>query len=185
MHIFTIILIATGLAMDAFAVSLAAASMGYARGARPAFRLAFHFGLFQFFMPILGWLLGISVVGFIEHVSHWIAFGLLAFVGGKMVYGYFQPADSAFTKNPTKGMALVVLSIATSIDALAIGLSLAVLKVGIIYPCIMIGVITSFLSLVAIYIGNKLNNRFGKIMELVGGVILIGIGVKILVQGLG
>ena len=175
-----IIVIAVGLAMDAAAVSLAAAASGFAKDGRAVFRLAFHFGLFQFMMPVIGWLLGISFVSYLKAFDHWIAFGLLLFVGGRMILSGMDSSQTALKKDPSRGMTMVMLSIATSIDALAIGLSLAMLDVNIWYPSVMIGIITGGMSLLAIGIGKRLGVLFGKRMEVVGGLILVFIGSRIL-----
>jgi putative Mn2+ efflux pump MntP len=174
-----IIIIAVGLAMDAAAVSLAAAASGFAKDGRAVFRLAFHFGLFQFIMPVIGWGLGIGFVSYLKAFDHWIAFGLLVFVGGRMILSGMDGSQTAHKKDPSRGMTMVMLSIATSIDALAIGLSLAMLDVNIWYPSVMIGIITGGLSLVAIGIGKRLGVLFGKRMEIVGGLILVFIGSRI------
>lgn len=179
-----IIIIAVGLAMDASAVSLAAAAAGFAKDARAKFRLSFHFGLFQFLMPVLGWLMGIGFVSHFKAFDHWIAFGLLAFVGFRMIREGMETSENAQKKDPSRGMTMVMLSVATSIDALAIGLSLAMLEVNIWYPSAMIGVITAGMSLLAIKIGTKLGVMFGKRMEIFGGVILLCIGSRILITHL-
>jgi putative Mn2+ efflux pump MntP len=179
-----IILIASGLAMDASAVSLAAAASGYADTTRAKFRLSFHFGLFQCLMPVLGWLLGISFVSYVASFDHWIAFVLLAFVGGRMVLSGMNTSVESHTNDPSRGFTLVMLSIATSIDALAIGLSLAMLDVTIWYPSVIIGITTSCFCLLAIGIGRRLGAAFGKRMEIFGGVILITIGLRILLSHL-
>ncbi len=175
-----IIIIALGLAMDASAVSLAAAAAGFANDGRARFRLSFHFGLFQFMMPVLGWLLGISFVSYFKSFDHWIAFLLLGFVGIRMIREGMDKSADTHKKDPSRGMTMVMLSVATSIDALAIGLSLAMLEVNILYPSVMIGVITSGMSLFAIKIGTKLGVLFGKRMEILGGLVLIAIGARIL-----
>jgi len=180
MTTFEIIIIAIGLAMDASAVSLAAAAAGFAKDARARFRLSFHFGLFQFFMPVLGWLLGISFVSHFKVFDHWIAFFLLAFVGIKMIREGINKSSEIQKEDPSRGMTMVMLSVATSIDALAVGLSLAMLDVNIWYPSAIIGVITAGMSLAAIKIGTKLGMMFGKRMEIFGGFILILIGSRIL-----
>ncbi len=180
MTTFEIIIIAIGLAMDASAVSLAAAAAGFAADARAKFRLSFHFGLFQFLMPVLGWLMGISFVSHFKAVDHWIAFCLLAFVGIRMIREGMEITPEKQKKDPSRGMTMVMLSVATSIDALAIGLSLAMLEVNIWYPSVMIGIITSGMSLLAIKIGTKLGVMFGKRMEVFGGIILLFIGFRIL-----
>ena len=180
MTTFEITIIAVGLAMDASAVSLAAAAAGYASNARAVFRLSFHFGLFQFLMPVLGWFLGIGLASHFKTFDHWIAFFLLAFVGIRMIREGMDKSPGKQKNDPSRGMTMVMLSVATSIDALAIGLSLAMLEVNIWYPSIMIGVITTVMSFFAIKIGVKLGVLFGKKMEIFGGIILIFIGTRIL-----
>ncbi len=184
MTFFEIVIISIGLAMDASAVSLAAAAAGFAKDGRARFRLSFHFGLFQFFMPVLGWFMGIAFVSYFKAVDHWIAFGLLGFVGGRMIMEGLDRSVETQKKDPSKGMTMVMLSVATSIDALAIGLSLALLDVNIWYPSLMIGVITCAMSLLSIQIGMRLGVLFGKRMEIFGGIILIGIGARILLSHL-
>ncbi len=179
-----IILIALGLAMDAFAVSLGAGATRYVNGPRPVFRLSFHFGLFQALMPVLGWLAGLSVAQLIAQVDHWIAFALLAFVGARMIRSGLDADREMHTSDPSRGGTLVMLAVATSIDAFAVGLSLAMLRVNILYPALVIGVITGGLSLVALLIGSRLGKVFGKRMEIVGGLILIGIGLRVVISHL-
>lgn len=184
MSLFEILAIAVGLAMDASAVSLGAGATAYARNARARFRLSFHFGLFQCLMPIVGWVLGTSVADRIASIDHWIAFTLLALVGSRMIRGAFQEEETSYNNDPSRGTTLVLLAIATSIDALAVGLTLAMLNVEVVSASVTIGVVTGLLSLLAIRLGNRLGTRFGKRMEVVGGVILLVIGVRILVQHL-
>ncbi len=184
MDLIEIIVIAIGLAMDASAVSLVAAASGFAKDSRSTFRLAFHFGLFQFFMPVIGWLLGVSFVSYFSAFDHWIAFGLLSFVGGRMILSGLDPNMESGSKDPSRGFTLVMLSVATSIDALAIGLSLAMLDVNIWYPSVIIGIITAFLAFLSIMIGRKIDALIGKRMEIFGGVILIIIGIRILITHL-
>jgi putative Mn2+ efflux pump MntP len=170
--------------MDAAAVSLAASAAGYAGNPRAVFRLSFHFGLFQFLFPVLGWFLGLGLLVFIQAVSHWVAFLLLMFVGGRMVKSGLDPDAESHARDPSRGMTMVMLSIAVSIDALAVGLSFAMLGVTIWYPSIVIGVVTSGMSLLAIRIGRHLGAMLGKRMEIVGGLVLIGIGFRILLTQL-
>ena len=184
MGLFDIVLIAAGLAMDASAVSLAAAAAGFAGNGRAVFRLAFHFGLFQFLMPVLGWFLGVGFVSYFKAFDHWVAFGLLAFVGGRMIMAGFSDGEEAIVKDPSRGMTMVMLSIATSIDALAVGLSLAMMDISIWYPAVIIGVITAGFSLLAIAAGKRLGTLLGKRMEILGGFVLIFIGLRILVSEL-
>jgi putative Mn2+ efflux pump MntP len=176
------LMIAVGLAMDAFAVSLAAGTSGQAIGGRAAFRLSFHFGLFQFMMPVIGWFLGAAIAPQISSFDHWIAFALLVFVGVRMICSGFNQGGEVWATDPSRGLTLVMLAVATSIDALAIGLSLAMLRVRIWYPSVVIGVVTGGLSLVGLRVGTRLGVRFGKRMEVAGGAILALIGIRILLS---
>ncbi len=182
MGLIEILLIAVGLAMDAFAVSIAAGASGKAVGGRASFRLSFHFGLFQFLMPVIGWFAGTRIAPLISGIDHWTAFGLLAFVGVRMILSGAGSRPKAYDIDPSRGLTLLVLSIATSIDALAIGLSLAMIGVEIWYPSIVIGVVTAGLSFAGVRLGNRLGTRFGKRMEIAGGVVLILIGLRILLD---
>jgi manganese efflux pump family protein len=178
-----VLFLALSMAMDAFTVSLIAGSLPEIRGVRPAFRLAFHFGLFQFLMPVLGWLAGSSVEPFIRGFDHWIAFALLAFVGVRMIYAAWRHSTVHMT-DPSRGWTLVLLSVAVSIDALAVGLSLGVLGIPVMYPAIVIGVTTGALSVVGLQLGHGFGPRLGRPFEIIGGLILIGIGVRIVVSHL-
>jgi putative Mn2+ efflux pump MntP len=180
----SILLIAVGMAMDAFAVSLGIGTTRQACLPRPIFRLSFHFGLFQFFMPILGWLAGNTIASLISRFDHWIALGLLAFVGGRMIRSGLDPSSETYPCDPSRGGTLIMLSVATSIDALAIGLGLSMIRVDILCPSIVIGVVTAALSLTGLLIGHKLGTTFGKRMEILGGLILIGIGLRVLITHL-
>jgi putative Mn2+ efflux pump MntP len=180
-----ILLIAVGLAMDAFAVSLGAATCGRISGRRAAFRLAFHFGVFQALMPLAGWALGATVAPFIEGFDHWVAFGLLAFVGGRMVRSGLSPeTETADCQDPSRGWTLVILSVATSIDALAVGLSFAMLHISAWLPAAIIGGVTRGMCLIGIYLGGRLGEWVGKRMEVVGGLVLLLIGLRILLAHL-
>ena len=178
-----ILVIAVGLSMDAFAVSLAGGAAGKLRHPRPAIRLAFHLGLFQFMMPVIGWYAGSRAAPLISSWDHWVAFALLVFVGVRMVVSGLRPGPSATQPpDPSKGWNLVALSVATSIDALAVGLSLAMIGISIWQPSVIIGLVTGSLSLVGIYIGGRVGSRFGPRMEVAGGLMLLAIGVRILVS---
>ena len=176
-----ILIIAVGLAMDAFAVSIGAGTLTSMRGIRSKVRLAFHFGMFQFLMPVIGWFLGNTVQSYVEMYDHWIAMILLSYIGIKMIYESFGKSGET-KQDPSKGRNLIILSVATSIDALAVGFTLAMLNVSIWYPCIIIGIVTGILSIIGIQLGARLGIRFGKTMELLGGLVLIAIGIKILIQ---
>jgi len=184
MDLLTLLGLALALAMDAFAVALGTAvtSPGLTRG--HLFRLSWHFGLFQALMPIIGWLAGLTVQKWIVSFDHWIAFGLLCFIGGRMLWGAFHPDDQAERSDPTRGWSLVMLSVATSIDALAVGLTLAMLNVSIWFPALLIGLVAGVLTIVGILLGRRLGQQWGRRVEVLGGLILIGIGVKILTEHL-
>ena len=184
MNHITIIGIAISLAMDAFAVSLVAGATIKPITYRHVFRLAWHFGLFQFMMPIIGWAAGNTVIDYLEAFDHWIALILLTLIGGKMIWESFQPVKP-FTRDITRGWSLIGLSIATSIDALAIGLSLSVIQVKIWYPSVVIGSVSLLFSVAGVYIGQRTGHFLGKRFEMVGGIILIGIGLRILISHLG
>ncbi|HEY3384697.1 MAG TPA: manganese efflux pump MntP family protein [Vicinamibacterales bacterium] len=181
MSLWEILVIAVGLSMDAFAVALGVAASNRARGVRATFRLSFHFGLFQFLMPVCGWMLGSRVAPYIGSVDHWIACGLLVVVGGRMIREALGGED-VDPRDPSRGMRLMVLSVATSIDALAIGLTLAMLGSGIWYASLIIGCVTAGLSLLGILVGSRLGRAFGRRMEIAGGVTLIVIGLRIMAQ---
>lgn len=175
--------IAVGLAMDAFAVSVAAGIQLTKLKSHHVLRLALSFGLFQFLMPVLGWLAGRGLSKWLQAVDHWVAFGLLAVIGGKMLWESFRAADDP-DRDPTRGWTLLILSVATSVDALAVGLSLAFLEVSIWVPSLVIGVVAAVLSALGAVFGSRLGRRFGVWAERLGGVVLIAIGVKILVDHL-
>jgi putative Mn2+ efflux pump MntP len=184
MNLFEILFIALSMAMDAFAVSLGVGSQDETIGRRPVFRLAFHFGFFQFFMPVVGWLAGLTIARIIANYDHWIAAGLLSFVGIRMIISGVNPGKEDNRSDPSRGWTLVLLSIAVSIDALAVGLSLGIIGSSIWFPAVIIGVITGLLSWLGLRLGNKLGEKFGKRMEISGGVILILIGVRIIIDHL-
>jgi len=176
------LLLSFGLAFDAFAVSISAGSSIKTKTWHDFFRLPFHFGLFQFLMPVIGWYLGSSVERLIEKVDHWIAFILLLIIGARMIISTFSKTEETQSTDPSRGISLVMLSVATSIDALAVGFSLALLRYDIWYPSICIGIITAILSLAGLLAGNRLGKKFGKIIEACGGIILILIGLKIMIN---
>jgi putative Mn2+ efflux pump MntP len=179
-----IIAIAVGLSMDALAVSVVIGSSPYNVGFRPTFRVAFHFGLFQFLMPVMGWYAGIKVAGYVQAFDHWIAFLLLAWIGGKMIFDSVKGEDKSWSKDPTRKGQLFFLSVATSIDALATGFSLSMLRVDIWQPSVLIGVITALLSWGGMCFGCYLGKRFGQWMTTIGGCVLCLIGLKILLEHL-
>ncbi len=175
-----IALIALALSIDAFAVSLGAASSGRVLGPRAVFRLSFHFGLFQFIMPILGWAAGATLEPYIASFDHWIAFVLLVIVGGRMLYSQGSERHLQ-ADDPSRGLLLLTLATATSIDALAVGLSLAMVHTAVWGPSLVIGFVAASMSLVGIFLGGKLQARFGRRAEILGGIILIIIAIRIVV----
>ena len=180
----TVMLIAVGLAMDCFAVSITNGITMRNTEINYALKIAMFFGLFQAGMPIIGWLAGLGVIEFISSFDHWTAFGLLCVIGGKMIYESTKIEPKKKEAKIQSISVLLMLSIATSIDALAVGLSFAFLKVAIVIPIIVIGTMTFLLSFIGVFAGNKFGGFFGKRIETVSGLVLIGIGIKILAEHL-
>ena len=176
--------ISMGLAMDAFAVCIVAGMTLGTVTPRHTFRLAFHFGLFQFMMPILGWLAGNSVAEYIVGYDHWLAFGLLLCVGGKMLLEAWREDAPDTRADPSRGWMLVTLSVATSIDALAVGLSMAFIDVSIWIPSVVIGLVAAAFSVVGLRFGTRLGKQWGRRAEIAGGCVLILIGTRILIAHL-
>ncbi len=184
MDIISIIAIAIGLAMDAFSVSIFAGITIDKPDRGHYFRLSFHFGLFQFMMPIIGYWGGSSVGYVIRDFDHWIAMALLLFIGLKMIGDSFSREEKAGVKDPSRGLTLLLLSVATSIDALAVGLSIGVLGKPIILPSVIIGIVCSLFSIAGIRLGKKVGSLLGQRAERIGGIILIIIGIKIVIEHL-
>jgi putative Mn2+ efflux pump MntP len=180
----TIILIAIGLAMDAFAVSIASGVTLKGLKTTGALKIAASFGIFQAIMPLIGWFAGKSFSSFIVGVDHWIAFCLLSMVGVKMIYESTKMDSIEKRFDPLKPSVLLVLSLATSIDALAVGVTFSFLNISIITPVIVIGLITFFLAFIGGMFGNRLGSFLEGKIEIFGGLILIGIGLKILLEHL-
>jgi putative Mn2+ efflux pump MntP len=175
-----VFLIAVALGADAFSVALGV-GLGQV-GFRQKFRLSFHFGLFQFFMPIVGWLLGFGVFSLLDPVKRWVAFALLSGIGVKMVYESFVEEENKRVADPTRGLSLVILSFATSIDAFGVGFSMAMLFESFFLPCLVIGLVAAGMTLLGIELGDRIASKVGKRVESLGGIILIVIGIKILVS---
>ncbi|MBL0714108.1 MAG: manganese efflux pump [Desulfosarcina sp.] len=185
MTILNIIALAVALAMDAFAVAIASGVRLKRVSFRQFFRLAWHFGLFQALMPIIGWTAGLTVRDAIASFDHWIAFGLLAYVGVNMIREAFKlEEDARRRKDPTRGLTLVMLSVATSIDALAVGLTISMLKVSIWTPALVIGLVAGLFTVLGLYLGKSVGSaeRLSPIAGVLGGVVLLGIAVKILIE---
>jgi putative Mn2+ efflux pump MntP len=179
-----IILIALGLSMDCFAVSVSGSiTLKHVTPLR-IIRTAFTFGLFQAIMPVIGWLIGHNLVTIVADYDHWLAFVLLLFVGGKMIWESFRPSENTQTTDITSGMTLITMALATSIDALAIGLSFAFLEISIAIAAVTIGVIAFLITIAGFLLGKKLGQLIGKRAEIIGGIVLIGIGIRILLSHL-
>jgi putative Mn2+ efflux pump MntP len=176
--------LALALAMDAFAVALGTGAVLSRLTGRHLFRLGFHFGLFQALMPVIGWLAGLTIMQWVEAWDHWIAFSLLAIIGGRMIYEAFSDEEKTDDRDPTKGLSLVLLSIATSIDALAVGFSLSVIGVSIWMPALVIGLVAGVLTIAGMLLGGRIGDRWGSRVEIFGGLVLIAIGAKILIEHL-
>lgn len=176
----TTILLSLGLAADAFAVAVSSGLAIKHMKVNKALKIALFFGVFQALMPVLGWLIGLSFSFLITPIDHWIAFGLLSFIGGRMIYESLQSEECEKKFNPLDTGTLITLSVATSIDALAVGLGFAVLKDSIALAVTAIGFITFFLAFAGVFIGHKCGNLFANKIEILGGAILIFIGSRIL-----
>jgi len=180
MGLITIIIVAVGLAMDAFAVSIVSGSAYKQLNVKHALRMAVFFGAFQAFMPLVGAMAGLSVRAYIADYDHWVAFGLLSAIGAKMIYESFKIKSAEENSNPASILVLLVLSVATSIDALTVGITLSLLSVSIALAATIIGLTTFLLSYLGVFIGKKFGHFFENRIEALGGLVLIGLGVKIL-----
>jgi len=200
MNLITIILIAIGLAMDTFAVSIVRGSTNKQLKVRQALLMAIFFGGFQLFMPLVGSLAGLGLKEYIAGYDHWVAFGLLAAVGGKMIDESFKVESATKNLNFSNIFILLVLSVATSIDALAVGVTISLITATVARAVIIIGLVTFTMSYLGVFIGKKLVARasspwkhgqdgrarhfFESRVEAIGGAVLIGIGLKILFEHL-
>ncbi len=183
LHWYNIVGFSVALALDACAVAIAVGTMLKSVNFRQAFRLSWHFGLFQAIMPVLGWSAGLSFRSLIEVYDHWVAFALLAFIGGNMIKnGFSDKSEKKVVKDPTRGFSLVLLSIATSIDALAVGFSLSILNVPIVVPALFIGIGAFLFTLAGLFLGSRVGSaiNLGRHAEILGGIVLFGIGINIL-----
>lgn len=184
MNLVTLFLISIGLSMDAFAVSIGLGIRQAQINFMAALRIAGTFAAFHVAMPLLGWLLGTQVERFINHYDHWVAFGLLVFLGLKMIRESLHP-DENNSNNPSGTSTLLLLALATSVDALAVGISLAFLGSNIWLAGMSFGAVVMVVSMLGMLFGKKMGQRFGSRMEVLGGLTLIVIGLKILLEHLG
>lgn len=181
-------LIGVGLSMDAFAVSICKGLAMEKVNKKQAFIIGLYFGGFQALMPLIGWFLGIRFQQYITSIDHWIAFVLLVFIGGKMIVeAVCDPDVEEIGKKdpPLDHKEMFLLAVATSIDALAVGITFAFLDTPIVEATVIIGLTTFFLSILGVVVGNFFGTRYKKKAEIVGGIILVAIGVKILIEHLG
>lgn len=170
--------IALAMSADAFCTTFSIGTASAFRG--QAFRLGFHFGLFQAMMPAIGALVGRGVVGWVQKWDHWFAFGVLGLVGLHLIYEAFHHSEDRLLRDRSRGWSLVSLSVATSIDALAIGVVFGVLQAPLLFPCLTIGIVAGLASLLGLFLGRRLRTRFGGWLQMVGGLLLIGLAVKFL-----
>ena len=170
--------------MDAFAVSISSGITIKNPRIEQALKIAIFFGAFQAIMPVIGWLAGLGLRELIAKVDHWIAFGLLFLIGCRMIYESTKARSDKKMLNPLSLGVLVLLSVATSIDALAAGVSLAFLKISILLPVMIIGIVTLLLSFLGVFVGDRSGHLFQNKAEFAGGLVLIGIGTKILIEHL-
>jgi putative Mn2+ efflux pump MntP len=184
MELLAVIAVAVGLSMDAFAVSVVTGAAYRQLHVRHAIRMAAFFGGFQAFMPAVGYLAGITVKKYIEGIDHWIALVILGSIGLKMIYESFKIKEERKAMHPANWGLLLALAVATSIDALAVGITLSLITHSIAEAIIIIGVVTFVLSCAGVYIGKKFGHFFESGIEAIGGMVLIGLGVKILLQHL-
>jgi putative Mn2+ efflux pump MntP len=186
MGFFTLLLIALSLSFDSFAVSVCSGLTLCRKHLHltDALKISFTLAVFQGIMPVLGWLLGSSVKEYVQQADHWVAFVLLSILGVRMIMEGRVPANKKKIKNPTQWRVLIPMSIATSIDAFAIGISFSFFCDSILFPALLIGFVTMAISLAGIYMGKKAGSRLSSKAEIIGGIILILIGLKILIQHL-
>jgi Predicted membrane protein len=184
MEFLTVFLLAVGLSFDSFAVSVCSGlNLPQIRFVQAA-KIAVFLALFQSVMPLVGWVVGNSVKSLIEPVDHWIAFGLLSLIGGKMIIESFIDAEAKEIKNPLDLRVILTLSVATSIDALAVGFSFATLLSKILIAVLIIGLVTFIASMLGILLGKKTGPKINRFAEIIGGLILLFIGSKILIEHL-
>jgi manganese efflux pump family protein len=182
MNLFIIFMVALGLTFDSLAVSISTGLIVRHIKFWMACKIAFLFAVFQGLMPLIGWFLGIQVRDLIVNYDHWLAFFMLSGIGAKMIYESFQKDKKKF--NPTKFIVAAGLALATSIDALVVGISFAFIKINIYLSVLIIGSLTFIVSMSGIFVGKKASGLYGNKIEFLGGIILIVIGLKILIEHL-
>jgi putative Mn2+ efflux pump MntP len=182
---YSILIIAVGLSADCFAVALSSSISQRTLPLWQGFRVALSFGLFQAFMTVIGWLAGRTVIEFISAYDHWLAFALLLFVGGRMIWeSLHEKGGRKANIDIARWLFLITLSVATSLDALAVGLSFAFLEVNLTLASVTIGLVAFIITFAGFFAGKKLGSLVGKRAEIIGGIILIIIGLRILLEHL-
>lgn len=184
MGIVAIILIAIGLSFDSFAVSVCTGLLVNKIKFWQATKVAIILAFFQSAMPLLGWLIGVQLEEYVIDYDHWIAFALLSIIGARMIYESFKPEEKRKDFNPFKPTILIGMALSTSIDALIVGITLAFIEINIYLAVVIIGFVTYVAAMLGMLFGKKAGKWFGKKIEIVGGLILIGLGVKILLEHL-
>jgi manganese efflux pump family protein len=184
MELITIFLIAIGLSFDTFAVSITTGVVVNHIQFWKACRIAFTLAVFQGLMPVLGWIIGMQIESVMKDYDHWIAFGLLFIIGSRMIYESLKPEDERKEFNPFNLLFLLGIAISTSIDALVVGVTFAFIDINILLSIFIIGSVTFIVAMLGMLFGKKASRWFGKKMEIVGGVMLILIGLKILLEHL-
>ncbi|MBN1374991.1 MAG: manganese efflux pump [Dehalococcoidia bacterium] len=182
--VLSVVLIAFGLSADCFAVALGIGGTGATRSWKYILRAGLAFGIFQGGMPIIGWVVGQTVVKLISNYDHWIAFALLVFIGGRMIWEFIQNKTESKAVDISKWITLLTLALATSIDALAVGLSFAVLKLNILISAVIIGLVAFLITALGYWLGGRASQWIGRWALLAGGIVLIVIGARILITHL-
>ncbi|MEW6411527.1 MAG: manganese efflux pump MntP family protein [Candidatus Zixiibacteriota bacterium] len=178
MELFNIVLLAFALAFDAFAVAIAVGIKLGRIDRWTVFRLSWHFGFAQFGMPIVGWIIGEYVSGVVGSYARWMAAVVLVIIGGRLIWEQFNPDERSWKGDPTRGASLIVLMLATSIDALAAGFTLGLVGIQILYPTLIIGVVAASMTVLGLVFGKAVGLRFGRGAGIFGGLILFGLAIK-------
>ncbi len=179
-----ILLIAVSLAMDSFALSITCGIILRRIVFKDVLRIALYMGIFQAVMPVIGWVFGMGLRQYIQTYDHWIAFGLLALLGAKMIHEHFKEDDATNDFDPSRHFVLLGFAVATSIDALVVGVNFAFLGVSIVWPVVVIGLVAFLFSFIGVHVGGRFGHRFDFKAELLAGLLLIALGLKILIEHL-
>ncbi|HUV31472.1 MAG TPA: manganese efflux pump [Acidobacteriota bacterium] len=182
MDLVNVIALAFALAFDAFAVAVAVGVRAGELERWSVFRLSFHFGFAQFGMPVIGWEAGAVIFDLVGSAGNWVAGAILLTIGGRLIWEQFRPEQRQWKGDPTRGLSLLALMFATSIDALAAGLSLALVGVDILYPAVVIGIVAAAMTVVGLVFGHALGLRFSRTAGIIGGLLLIALAVRTVIS---